>query len=197
MATDTRIQSTLIQRYRPPRVIPLELWDLQVGDRILWDFMKHPDFAKVLVGTLANLHSGVGSTRSAGPVPSEIQGFDAVWIGGGAAQCDRFRSAMKLAHVPVYFANEPTFVGEPGGMRHLKNHDLTGWVVDLGQTKLKISDGSRRWTFARDFELLPIRDDILETATAQQRKRLREFLVHGLRTCVSETDSLPEGLILA
>ena len=192
MATDSRKQSPKLIRYRHPRVFPLELWDLWIGERILWDTIRDSVFPHILQEALINLRAGCGATRSDGPVPSEIRGFDALWLGGGG--CDAaLRKMLRDSPYPVHFAEAEAFAGECGGLALLAQQGCAGCVVDLGQTQLKISTREKRWTFARDFKALPVRDDDADYDHAAQRLRLREFIASSLRECGVQ----PEAVVFA
>ena len=75
-----------ITRYRPPGVIPLELWDLWVNGRTLWETMNGGNFPDVLCGIIQKLRRGEGETRSKGPVPDVIKGFDSLFVSGRRSQ---------------------------------------------------------------------------------------------------------------
>ena len=189
MATDSRKQSPELVRYRHPRVVPLELWDLWMGERILWDTIRDPDFPHILHKSLIDLRAGFGATRSDGPVPPEIRGFDALWLGGGG--CDAsLRHGLRDLPIPAYFAETEAFAGERGGLALLAQGGCAGCVVDLGQTQLKVSTAEKRWTFARDFNALPVRDDEAECEHAAQRLRLREFIASSLRECGAQQEAV-------
>jgi hypothetical protein len=192
MATDSRKQSPKLIRYRHPRVVPLELWDLWIGKQILWDAIRDPDFPRILREALINLRAGGGATRSDGPVPPEIRGFDALWLGGGGCKA-ALRKVLRDSPFPVYFAETEAFAGERGGLALLAREGCAGCVVDLGQTQLKISAAGKRSTFARDFEALPVRDDDAECDHPEQRLRLREFIACSLCECGAQ----PEAVVFA
>lgn len=178
-------------------MIPLELWDLCVGDRILWDSMREPNFAAVLLEALHRLQAGEASTRSDGPVPKEAREFDAVFICGGNALGEDLRRLAAGACWPIIFSDEGSFIGERGGFHLLATHQRNGLVADLGQTQLKVSAGGRRWTFPRDFSRLPMRDDLADPQAPAHRSELRSFLGEGLRCAARESPTPIEALILA
>lgn len=195
MASDHGNQSP--RRYRPPGVIPLELWDLWVREnQTLWDSMGEPaSFPEVLFNALVELRNGNGRTRSEGVVPPIVRGFDALWVGGGLSKSEPLRARLSQLPIPVYFAQDDTFTGERGGLQLLAAKGVVGWIIDLGQTQLKVSIGTQRWTFARDFNTLPIRDTTPDCPAAQQRLALRAFLGESLRTC-SQSDTTPLDTVI-
>ncbi|MEW6159657.1 MAG: hypothetical protein AB1813_19685, partial [Verrucomicrobiota bacterium] len=126
-----------------------------------------------------------------------VRDFDAVFVSGGRSFDERVRAELDRVSFEVIYAAENVFVGETGGLRLLQENGLSGWVVDLGQRQLKISNGVRRWIFPRDFAQLPLREDRPEENIEEQRKRLREFVVTHLRSCIDGTPPAHSGLVLA
>src|SRR5881296_2111059 len=145
-------------RYRPPGVIPLELWDLVVSGRILWETMREPEFPGILSTSIKALRDGDGETRSEGPVPDVITGFDSLYVAGGGSPEPRIRSALQALELPVRFSQTPDHPGEAQALGVLAGlgHEM-GWVCDLGQVSFKISSGRDRRQFRRDFQRLPVR----------------------------------------
>jgi hypothetical protein len=175
--------------------VPLELWDLWIGDRILWAVMPEPDFPELLLEALRTLHGGGGATRSEGPAPVDIRGFEALFIGGGAAENGALRKVFLNAPWPVVFSDEGCFVGEKGGFHLLAMHGRPGLVVDLGQTQLKVAGPGWRRTFPRDFTRLPMRGETTSERKSEQRIELRRFIGESLRECAAGMSV--EGLVIA
>ncbi len=187
----------MMTRIHPDNIRPLELWDLRVGPGILWDHMASADFGGVLRGCLAEVWQGTAETRSEGRVPAWAKGFASVYLtGGGAGQV-----AGDLMNGPwqeVLAGDDQSFAGEAGGRALLAGHDCTGWVLDLGQSTLKISTGGQRYSWPRDLDLLPIRtDEISVSETLLQRARLRQFLAAALSECLRAGAAPPEALVCA
>jgi len=192
-----RNQNRPVSRYRPPGIIPLELWDLKIGDRILWDAMNEPEFPSLLFAVLREVHAGRGESRSDGPISSEAAGFDAVYLCGGRAKDEGFRKIAEQAPWPVLRSEGDAFAGERGGLELLSSSGWEGLVVDLGQTQLKISAANRRWTFPRDFERLPMRHTLSAEQHPEQRRELRRFLGASLCQCARETAMPVEALVVS
>ncbi len=189
-------------RYRPPGVIPLELWDLRLGDRILWDTIRELDFPAHLFASLRELHAGRGETRSEGPVPPAVKGFDAVFLCGGSAYDEALHVEAARAPWPVIISGHGPFIGEGGGRHLLQLHGFSGIVADLGQTTLKVSavagnETTRRWTFPRDLKRLRMRPLVPEEEFPAQRRELREFLGESLIQCAAESPTNVDALVLA
>ena len=194
METRDRKQGAVVRRIRPEGIVPLELWDLRVGDGILWDWAARDDFGGVLRRALGMLHAGGGATRSEGPVPPCVRGFSGVYLTGGGAA--RLAPGFEGAPWPVWFGSEGAHAAEPGGRALLAGQGYDGWVVDLGQTSLKVFAGGRRWAFPRDYEVLPVRRDD-RVPLDDQRESLRRFIGDALRRCLEEGAPGPDAIVLA
>lgn len=183
-------------RVRPENILPLELWDLRVNDGILWDHMSSPDFGRVLGGALMKVWSGTAVTRSDGPVADRVKHFTRLYLtGGGAANVmeELRRGPWRTVHPSV----DNDFGGEAGGLAVLERRGVGGWVMDLGQSTLKLSAEGRRRAWPRDFIRLPIRggsDDPPETA---QRTELRKFLTEAVKECLAVIPGPPEAIVCA
>ncbi len=173
---------------------PLELWDLRVGSGILWDWTGRDEFGRVLRESLTLLQSGSGETRSGGPVPQSIRGFSGVYFtGGGAAAIE---SSFGDCPWDVWFAANGRSAAELGGTSLLAAHGLAGWVVDLGQSALKVFVAGRCRVFPRDYAALPVRGDDASDIVLQ-RKALREFVASSLLACVADGWMAPEAIVCA
>lgn len=185
-----------MMRVRPSGILPLELWDLCVGTGILWDHMSQADFGHVLKHSLVQLWEGRGETRSEGLAPKELRSFQGLYLAGGGAH-------DVLAHLQdgpwsrTHLCTAQHFAGEAGGNFLLGQHDLTGWILDLGQSALKISAAGQQHTWPRDLTRLPIRGNGASASECGQRAELRHFLADALRACSQIVDHLPEGLVCA
>ncbi len=177
--------------------MPLELWDLYVGDKILWEVMGDARFPQILRDVLLRLRFGEGNTRSEGRVPQTIRSFDAAFISGGGAQSDILRAELTQVPFPVFFSDEGSFSGERGGLDLLRAMGCFGYVIDLGQSQLKISGAGKRWTFPRNFHLMPIRDDVGTSDYPAQRQHLRHFLAETIQLCVNATAIRPQAFVFA
>jgi hypothetical protein len=184
-----------ITRYRHPGIIPLELWDLLVNGRILWEAMQENDFHEVLCRIVLTLRRGGGETRSEGHVPEVIAGFDSLYVAGGRSQETAIRSALSGLELPVGFSQTPEHPGEKQGLHLLASYG-TGWLCDLGQTSLKICAGSGRMQFQRNLERLPVRTDDPGESVQEQRRQLRGWLSESLRT-FSSKPNVPEAILFA
>jgi hypothetical protein len=159
--------------------------------------MKNPEFPTVLRDALIELRSGRAATRSEGAVPGEAAQFGAVFLGGGHWCVEEFRRSQPAWPWPVILSRDGNFVGEAGGLDLLAAHSVTGLVVDLGQTGLKVSDGIRRWHFPRDWNRLPMRNEVPVDRYPDQRRELRRFLAESVGQCAAESTIRVDALVVA
>ena len=195
METCTRNQT--IARYRPPGIVPLELWDLIVDGRVLWEIMTEPDFPEVLCQIIGALRQGEGETRSEGRVPDVIAGFDSVHIAGGRSREPLVRSAMGTLELPVTFSGTPDYPAQSEGLRLIGDlGGRTGWLCDLGQSTIKLSTKEQPMSFHRDLRRLPIRTGHPNESVPKQRVELRDWLAESLR-CFSAKAAAPDAILFA
>ena len=186
-----------ITRYRPPGVTPLELWDLWVGKRILWETMREPDFPQLLCNVLNELHRGEGATRSEGRVPGMIAGFEAIFVAGGRSQELSIRSALPALGLSVCFSGTPQNPGRIGGLGLLAQRgSINPWICDLGQAGLKLCATKADRQFPRDLHRLPIRRDSPDEACEKQRQELRDWIAESLRV-FAKAAGTPDGMLFA
>jgi hypothetical protein len=178
-------------------VIALELWDLLVNGRVLWETMQEPGFPETLCRTIAALRRGQGETRSEGRVPDAIAGFDSLYIAGGRSREPQIRSGLETLGLPMAFSQTPDFPGEIGGHRLLTGFPSgTGWLCDLGQTSFKICTPAARMQFRRDLQRLPVRTDGPGESAPEQRRQLREWLSESLGNFLKQA-AAPNAILFA
>lgn len=156
-----------VTRFRAPGLVPLEIWDIELGAALLYE---QPDR---LFFSLELLRGGRAKTRwSRSPLEKAI-GFDGLFLGGGRS------IAVPATSYPVAVSPDGPFVGELGGFGLLGGD---GIVVDVGQTSIKVMARSGRRTIPRDVGALPVRaPGNPDRDVADQRQRSREFLASALR----------------
>ena len=194
---EIRRRNQTITRYRPPCVTPLELWDLWIGQRILWETMQETAFPEMLLNVLVDLRRGGGATRSEGRVPAAITGFDAIFVAGGRSQESPIRSALTALNLPICFSATPQNPGRNAGLGLLAQQGgVTPWVCDLGQASFKLCSADASRQFPRDLRQLPIRKDSPDEVIDGQRQDLRRWMAESLRT-FAETTTPPDALLFA
>lgn len=155
-----------IRRVRPPGILPLELWDLELPEGLLYETPER------LFEGLELLRRGGARTRFSRSPLGMARGFDALFLGGGR------RVAVPPTSYPVAVSRDGAFVGEPGGFALLEGD---GAVVDVGQSSIKVSTREGRRLVPRDLSSLPIRaPEAPDRDVADQRRRSREFLAQAL-----------------
>jgi len=183
------------QRLRDPEITPLEVGDLCVDGADIRDRISDWGLAEALRRALQLLHEGSGATSSNGALTPAVAGFDAVYLTGGRAVEDDLRDRLNNPRWNTCFALGGVFASVNGGLVLLKTLGLSGWVLDLGQTQLKLAGAKHVWTFPRDSKRLGGRNNAVQSGI--QRRRLREFLALKLQIALAETGCRPSGIIFA
>ena len=122
------------------------------------------------------------------PVPELVSGYEAGFVTGGRSADCGLRDSLSTLPFAVAFVEQPVFGGERGGFEFLQSRGLSGWVLDLAKSQLKISAPGRRWTFPRDWTRLRISGELLSAEVPSQRRRLREFIAYALQIATAESD---------
>lgn len=184
-------------RVRPEHIQPLELWDLLLPDgSILWDHTRAPDFGSLLCGAITGLWNGSAVSRSDGPVSLAPWSFDVVHLtGGGAWNALAGMRGGPWSHTTL--GGETVFSAAAGGAALLAGRHLTGWVLDVGQTALKLCAGPVRLQKARDWQRLPLRDDERGAQVRGQRDEMRRFLATFFHEMHEAVHAWPAALVAA
>ncbi len=173
-------------RHRDPRVVPLEVWDLLVDDVLLYRADRGAGFGALLGRAVEQLIDGVAVSESWAVFPAECREIQRVVLVGGAAGTVVWRG-----RVPAMVARDAELCAERGGRAILARAGKRGLVVDLGQSRLKVS-GVRRWVHPRDLGRIPISSRPVD---GRGREVLIEFVAAALREAAAE--EMPEALVLA
>jgi hypothetical protein len=182
----TRLRPT---RLRPPGVVPLEPWDLELRAGILWDHMEHDTLPAALVEAIEQLRQGTARTRSRTPIPARVRDVRAVWLAGGRARSLDARGLTTALDLPVYIAQAPTTVAERGARVLVPEATLLA-VIDLGQSRLKLSVGGRRFAFARPWDRLPLCGGPADREPARARAALRVWVSDALAQARTRPDAV-------
>ncbi len=196
MGNHRRKQSTNIHRVVIPEITSLEIWDCITPEGTLWDSMYEDNFPKLLKSVIHQIHSGSATSASKNEINPVSESFDAIYVGGGGAENEAIIHSLKHLPVPVLVAEDPVFSGTPGGNRLLDDRKLYGLIVDIGQTQIKISSPDNRHTIKRDFDSLPIRNDVSTLPQEEQLKRFYQFVGKSIAESIS-INKKPEGIVLA
>jgi len=158
----TSIRGWDVRRHRPPGVTPLEVWNLPVQGRELWELLGAPHVE-------ADRRAGVPESALASRLLPALSGaletlvrrhaVDAVWLSGGLACLEGFGPALAQVPLPcpVHVAAEPRFAPALAGPRVLAPlRPSRPIAVDVGQTSIKCAAPGALRVFERDTAVLPL-----------------------------------------
>jgi hypothetical protein len=186
-----------MERIRHPEITPLEISNLRVNGETLWEWSQSPGFAPAFQMALVMLRDGRANLQPQELVPAVVSGYEAVFVTGGRSADRELQDSLSSLPFAVAFEEEPVFGGEHGGFEFLQSRGLSGWVVDLGKSQLKISAPGRRWTFPRDWTRLRMAVDVSPAEVPAQRRRLCEFIALKLQIAMAESGQRPPALVFA
>lgn len=181
----------MLARHRDRRIVPLELWDLVVDGVPLYRHNRADvvGFAAALGRGVQAVIDGVAVCESGTRFPALCREVREVVLVGGAAD----GLVWAGARVPARLADDPHGCAERGGraiLARLGEHER-GLVVDLGQSRLKIS-GARRHSHPRDFARIPVSTRPVDGAG---RAALIAWVAAALREAADERP--PAAIVLA
>ena len=191
------LQRSHMERVRHPEITPLELSEVRVDGRPLWEWSHRRGFASALCRALEALRSGASTAEASPPLSSRISGFDAVFLTGGRVAGEHLRAELSALSCAVCFGEEAVFGGACGGFALLRLRGLSGWVADLGKSQLKLAAPGSRWLCPRDWTRLHIADQVSLAGVPAQRRRLCEFLALRLQVAMAESGQRPRALVIA
>jgi hypothetical protein len=186
-------------RHRPQGVVPVELWDLELSEGILWDHMQGGALPAALVEAIERLRRGTARTRSHTPITALAGEPEALWLAGGRASAidaERMSAALGL---PVWIADDPTAFAEHGA-RALVPEAIPGGslaVIDLGQSRLKLYVGGHRFEHERPWGRLPLHGGDIPIAPVTARTALREWVGLMLAEAAAGTGTDPDAVVFA
>jgi hypothetical protein len=186
-----------LARILDPEIVPFEVWDLMVDSSLWAERFYEPGFSLALRNGIETLREGRGMTRSNGPVPKCVTGFEAIFLSGGRSGEQRTCAELDGIAATIAVAKEGVFGGVVGGVHWLRSRGLSGWVLDLGQSQLKLATPDRQWTFPRDSTRLRAAGEVSSFEIPVQRRRLREFVALKLQLALTESQRRPEALVFA
>lgn len=157
-------------------VCPLEVWDTCIEGRPLQGWRHHEAFPQRLTQLVEKLRRG--------PEP-----FDAVFVTGGGAD-DRIMDALRATGLQVERPEDPVFAAVRSGYEQAEG--AYERCADVGQTSIKIFDGSRGARVERDLAVAPLR----ETTTAEGFERARHRTLRFIAQSLS-VGGPPSSLLLA
>jgi hypothetical protein len=182
-------------RMRPPGVVPVELWDLELHVGILWDHMEGEALPGALVEAIDRLRKGNARTRSRTPISVRARELQAVWLAGGRSRSVDAEALAAAVGLPVWIADAPTMVAERAA--RVLVPDATLAVIDLGQSQLKVFMGGRRFDHPRPWDRLPLRDGPVTIAPEAARTALRAWVGGALQHATHQSRIRPDAVVIA
>jgi hypothetical protein len=179
-------------RIRPAGVTALEIWDLEVRGDTLFAAQNEPDFAERLAEGIAAIRRGEARTRSRITLPAACRAIDAIFAGGGGVSAP-IESALRALGLPLHRGE--AFVGEAGGLDLLDAAgSLSGLVVDVGQSAIKISSRHGRARISRDFQRLPVTRPLGDRG--DPRDPFRDFVADAVKAAMRDLGEA-DAIVLA
>jgi len=186
-----------LERVHHPEIVPLEVGDLWVDDVVFREQMLRVGFVPALRQAIESLAAGRGATRSNGPLPPIVAGFGAVYLAGGRANDPEIHEGLAGLNCNVIAGTGGVFAGLSGGFELLRARGRSGWVLDLGQSQLKLASPTHAWTWPRDSARLPEESHTSPSALPTYRRRLKEFIALKLQLAIAEVREIPQCLVAA
>lgn len=196
-AADRREPAPPPLRPRPPGVVPVELWDLELCAGILWDRMDAAALPGALVEAVQRLRQGTARTRSRTPIPALARALAAVWLCGGRAHALDPAALHTALGLPVWLADDPTAVAERGARALVPEAEALA-VIDLGQSRLKLHVHGQRFEHERPWDRLPLAASVAGRDPAPARAALRQWVSAALATALASTGAPePDAVVVA
>lgn len=179
------------ERLTPPRVRPLEIWDLLTAAGPLHSCRWRPDYPLLLAEALKAIRAGNARRWSGEAI---LAPFEALVVSGGGLLEVGVRSALETRFPGSLFFPNPVFAAGPGGWAILRRLGKSGLIADVGQTALKVIQGTDRSLYPRDWRALPGAEEVTAAERQQQRHALRSFVASALR---NHAEPRPDAVVLA
>jgi hypothetical protein len=178
----------MLGRHVDPRVVPIEVWDLELDGVPLYRFDRGPGFGAALGRAAEALADGNAVSESRARYPEACRDIQRVVLAGGAAG----EVAWTSTRLPAERAEGADLVADRGGLAILERAGKRGLVVDLGQSRLKVVSGAGRRVYVRDLEAIPVSRRPVD---GKGREALVAFVTRALRDAADE--ARPEAIVLA
>lgn len=195
------------RRHRPEGVTSLEVWNLPVFGRELWEVLGSP---WVEDDRRAGVPGATLSARVMLPLAEALfllvkqHAPDAAYLSGGLAELDGFPAALREAtaslRCPVHIALSPRFAPVRAGLRMLEAKGARSPLcVDVGQTSIKLARAGATRVVERDLTTLPpLFIGQPRPADGHHIRDTVAFIAGALRTFLAEgTGEPPDALCLA
>lgn len=172
---------TKVRRVIPPGITHLEVWDCELGPDTLWDRMYRTEFPSDLLETIERILEGKAVSRSSGPLETKQLSFDSIFISGGGVSKAITDTLSKNLDLPIIMADDPVFGSIPGGHKLLPDNGISGMVVDVGQSQIKISHTHELKTYSRDFDILPLRTEDIDASNPEYKEAFCQYVSNSMR----------------
>jgi hypothetical protein len=186
-----------LERVHHPEIVPLEVGDLWVDEVVFREQMLRVGFVPALRQAIILLSAGRGATRSNGPLPPIVAGFEAVYLTGGRANDRTIHEGLAGLDCEFISGTDGAFAGLSGGFELLRARGRSGWVLDLGQSQLKLASSTHAWTWPRDSARMPDSSHTSLSTLPTHRRRLKEFIALKLQFAIAESREAPQTLVAA
>ncbi len=152
-----------VQRYRPPGVTVLEIWNRPLHGNELWESLgaTRVEFERGH-GTPEEVTSFMLRSSLSDALREMVKeyGADAVYVTGGLVAMKGFARVCegmeKEVRCPVHLAREPRFASVLAGLRLLEDlRPGLPFSVDVGQTSIKCASPMQLHVFERDTAAVP------------------------------------------
>jgi hypothetical protein len=168
-------------RYRDPRVIPIEIWDVLIDGVPLYRIARDIQFGRALARGVECLLSGSATNEAGEGFPDACREIERVVLTGGGAR----EIVWPSTRLHVGWADELDHAAAAGGRVVLASKGAdNGLVVDIGQSRLKISSNARRDIYVRDVNEIPIS---LRPIDGRGRAELVAFVAQAIKTTAAGT----------
>jgi hypothetical protein len=151
------------RRHHAQGVLPLELWDVLLGERPLY-LLQPAEIGPAIAETVRQLRVGEARRLRARERLPMLRFEHVVLAGGGAL--DEAAAALRALGFSVSQAQDPHWIAERGGRALLATvcEPERGAVLDVGQTALKYSDARGRSRWQRSLAEVPLELDARDPA---------------------------------
>lgn len=195
------------RRHRPEGITPLEVWNLPVFGRELWELLGSP---WVEGDRRAGVPGATLAARMMLPLAEALallvkkHAPDAAYLSGGLAELDGFPAALREATAslrrPVHIALSPRFAPVRAGLRMLEAGGARSPLcVDVGQTSIKLARAGATRVVERNLTTLPpLFIGQPRPADGHHIRDTVAFIAGALRTFLAEDSrEPPDALCLA
>ena len=163
-----------VQRYRPPGVRPLEVWDAVIDGVPLY-LRPDAELPAAIVELVVQLRAGTARRLRPNTVLPRLI-IERVLLGGGGAT-EATRAALTAANMEATIHPDPVWIGEAGGRVLVGG----GAVLEVGQTSVKYSDREGRVRVARPLATVPLESESRALDPALLRAQTLRFFAEAAR----------------